>query len=132
MDAAGADVVSLSRSGSEPVKWAPGESWVGKVSWQTGDPTATDLSPVFSNAAAVISCVGVIGGSDEELARGNGDVNVAAASQVQIEHVINLILHVMVSQEEAHVLRDWAFTTMKHHPRPLPTWGRYVGALGAG
>lgn len=52
-----------------------------KVSWTKGDPTAGDLSPVFSKASAVISCVGVIGGSDAEMEKGNGDVNVMAASQ---------------------------------------------------
>lgn len=74
----------MSRSGSKPDKWAAGQSWVEKVSWTKGDPTAGDLSPVFSKAAAVISCVGVIGGSDEEMEKGNGDVNVAAASQVYL------------------------------------------------
>lgn len=79
----GADVVSVSRSGSKPVKWADGQSWVERVSWTKGDPSAGDLTSVFSAATAVISCVGVIGGSDEEMEKGNGDVNVAAASQVR-------------------------------------------------
>lgn len=54
------------------------------MAWNKGDPTAVDLSSLFSGASAVISCVGVIGGSDAEMERGNGDVNVAAASQVGI------------------------------------------------
>lgn len=74
--------MSVSRSGSKPTKWAEGQSWVDKVSWTKGDPTAGDISRTFSGATAVISCVGVIGGSDEEMEKGNGDVNVAAASQV--------------------------------------------------
>ncbi|CAM9257073.1 unnamed protein product [Ectocarpus sp. 4 AP-2014] len=78
---AGATVTSVSRSGSKPDKWAAGQSWVDKVSWTKGDPTAGDLSAVFGKAAAVISCVGVIGGSDEEMEKGNGDVNVQAARQ---------------------------------------------------
>lgn len=61
------------------------------VSWNKGDPTAGDLSSVFSGAAAVISCVGVIGGSDEEMEKGNGDVNVAAASQVHTRFVLRLV-----------------------------------------
>lgn len=75
-------MVSVSRSGSKPTKWADGQSWVEQVSWTKGDPLTTDLSSVFSGATAVISCVGVIGGSDEEMEKGNGDVNVAAAGQV--------------------------------------------------
>ncbi|CAM9898578.1 unnamed protein product [Laminaria digitata] len=78
---AGATVSSVSRSGSKPDKWAAGQSWVDKVSWTKGDPTAGDISSAFSGASAVVSCVGVIGGSDEEMEKGNGDVNVAAASQ---------------------------------------------------
>lgn len=78
----GAKVSSVSRSGSKPTKWAPGQSWVEKVEWTKGDPTTVDLSSVFNGASAVVSCVGVIGGSDEEMEKGNGDVNVAAASQV--------------------------------------------------
>ncbi|CAM9126375.1 unnamed protein product [Scytosiphon promiscuus] len=78
---AGATVTSVSRSGSKPDKWAAGQSWVDKVSWTKGDPTAGDLSSVFGQASAVISCVGVIGGSDEEMEKGNGDVNVQAAMQ---------------------------------------------------
>lgn len=77
----GATVTSVSRSGSKPDQWAAGESWVDKVSWTKGDPTAEDLSSVFGKASAVISCVGVIGGSDAEMEKGNGDVNVMAASQ---------------------------------------------------
>lgn len=77
----GATVTSVSRSGSKPDKWAAGQSWVDKVSWTKGDPTAGDLSSVFGQASAVISCVGVIGGSDEEMEKGNGDVNVQAAMQ---------------------------------------------------
>lgn len=80
----GASVSSVSRSGSKPDKWAAGQSWVDKVSWTKGDPTTGDISPAFSGASAVVSCVGVIGGSDEEMEKGNGDVNVAAASQVQL------------------------------------------------
>lgn len=79
----GASVSSVSRSGSKPDKWAAGQSWVDKVSWTKGDPTTGDMSSAFSGASAVVSCVGVIGGSDEEMEKGNGDVNVAAASQVQ-------------------------------------------------
>lgn len=71
----------MSRSGAKPDQWAAGQSWVEKVSWTKGDPTADDLSAVFSKASAVISCVGVIGGSDAEMEKGNGDVNVMAASQ---------------------------------------------------
>ncbi|CAM9107263.1 unnamed protein product [Hapterophycus canaliculatus] len=78
---AGAIVTSVSRSGSKPDKWAAGQSWVDKVSWTKGDPTTSDLSSVFGQASAVISCVGVIGGSDEEMEKGNGDVNVQAAMQ---------------------------------------------------
>lgn len=75
-------MVSVSRSGSKPTKWADGQSWVERVSWTKGDPSTMDLSSVFSGATAVISCVGVIGGSDEDMEKGNGDVNVAAAAQV--------------------------------------------------
>lgn len=74
-------MTSVSRSGARPDKWAAGQGWVDKVSWTKGDPTAGDLSPVFGKASAVISCVGVIGGSDAEMEKGNGDVNVMAAEQ---------------------------------------------------
>lgn len=102
----GAQVVSVSRSGSKPVKWAPGESWVDQVSWEAGDPTKADISPIFSKATAVISCVGVIGGSDEEMERGNGDVNVAAASQVR-RALILIPLSDLRSFERAMVNDVW-------------------------
>ncbi len=76
-------MTSVSRSGARPDKWAAGQGWVDKVSWTKGDPTAGDLTPIFGKASAVISCVGVIGGSDAEMEKGNGDVNVMAAEQAE-------------------------------------------------
>ena len=53
------------------------------MEWQQGDPCAEDMSSVVSGSSAVVSCVGVIGGSDASMEAGNGAVNVAIAKQVQ-------------------------------------------------
>lgn len=105
---AGAKVSSVSKTGSKPTKWADGESWVEKVAWNKGDPTADDLSPLFSGASAVISCVGVIGGSDAELERGNGDVNVAAAEQAA-KAKVGRFVYVSVSHLVPEALGGVAF-----------------------
>jgi len=78
--AAGAKVVSISRSGAPPV-WAKGQEWMSKVSWIKGDPIKEDWSDSLAGSAAVVSCIGVIGGSDESMVLGNGAVNVAVAQQ---------------------------------------------------
>eukprot|EP00953_Heterococcus_sp_UTEX-ZZ885_P000348 718-Heterococcus_DN1.PRE.2 len=70
--AAGAEVVSVSRSGAHDV---PG------VITQVGDLSKDDLTSALKGAAAVISCIGVIGTDDALLEAGNGAVNVAAAAQ---------------------------------------------------
>ena len=75
---AGAKVVSVSRSGAPPA-WASGQEWVNSVSWQKGDPNEEDWSDALAGCAAVVSCVGVIGGSDANMQEGNGNTNVAIA-----------------------------------------------------
>ncbi|CAM9983474.1 unnamed protein product [Discosporangium mesarthrocarpum] len=80
---AGAEVVSVSRSGGLPSKWAPGAPWTERVQWTRCDPLTGDLVDTFKGAAAVVSCVGVIGGKDSDMERGNGDVNAAAAFQAR-------------------------------------------------
>lgn len=105
----GAKVVSISRSGSTPewatgmsiINWfmclflnqwrliflgrekSSGEDWLESVDWKKGDPSAEDMSGLLSGSAAVVSCVGSIGGSDSSMEAGNGAVNVAIAQQVQ-------------------------------------------------
>jgi nucleoside-diphosphate-sugar epimerase len=70
--AAGAEVVSVSRSDAHNV---PG------VTTQVGDLSKDDLTSALRGAAAVVSCIGVIGTDDALLEAGNGAVNVAAAAQ---------------------------------------------------
>jgi len=72
--ARGAEVVSVSKSG-KPAAIAGAD----KVTWTKADVLTADFSETFSGADAVISCVGVIGGSDEYMQTGNGATNVAAA-----------------------------------------------------
>jgi len=76
---AGAEVTSISKTGSRPA-WASGEPWVSDVEWVAGDPAVSDLSQYLRGASAVVSCIGVIGGSDEEMRRGNGEINVQAVA----------------------------------------------------
>lgn len=79
--ARGAQVVSISRRGG------PGDlaskPWSSKVEWVAGDLTGEDLSGVMKGASAVISCIGVIGGSDEYMLAGNGEANVKAVSEAK-------------------------------------------------
>eukprot|EP00611_Tribonema_gayanum_P003613 TRINITY_DN1287_c0_g3_i1.p1 TRINITY_DN1287_c0_g3~~TRINITY_DN1287_c0_g3_i1.p1 ORF type:complete len:351 (+),score=111.85 TRINITY_DN1287_c0_g3_i1:936-1988(+) len=68
---AGVSVTSVSRSG----KAVEGATSV------RGDPSTDDLTATLKGAAAVISCIGVIGTDDDILEAGNGAVNVAAVKQ---------------------------------------------------
>mmetsp|Transcript_33424 Transcript_33424/g.94647 ORF Transcript_33424/g.94647 Transcript_33424/m.94647 type:complete len:279 (-) Transcript_33424:654-1490(-) len=80
---AGCEVVSVSRTGAPP-SWAAGkEAWVDSVAWTKGDVLSEDIAPVLKGAAAVVSCIGVIGGSYEYMEKGNGAVNVTAAQKAK-------------------------------------------------
>jgi hypothetical protein len=46
------------------------------VSWRAADVASADLAPLLEGADVVVSCIGVIGGSDAYMEAGNGDVNV--------------------------------------------------------
>lgn len=72
---AGCEVVSVSRSGTPP-NWSEGEAWVAKASWM-GE--TADMGSALQGAAAVVSCIGVIGGSDAEMQEGNGKLNCMVA-----------------------------------------------------
>mmetsp|Transcript_39949 Transcript_39949/g.66996 ORF Transcript_39949/g.66996 Transcript_39949/m.66996 type:complete len:330 (-) Transcript_39949:72-1061(-) len=80
--ARGAEVVSVSKSG-KPAAIKGAE----KVTWQAADVLTADLSKTFAGADAVISCIGVIGGTDEYMQKGNGAVNTAAAEQAKAANV---------------------------------------------
>lgn len=54
-----------------------------KVAWTAADALVADLSNTFSGAEVVISCIGVIGGSDAYMEKGNGEVNVRAINQAK-------------------------------------------------
>lgn len=90
---AGCLVVSVSRRGTPPA-WAAGQPWVSKVTWSQGDVLTSDLSATLRGAAAVVSCIGTIGGSDESMAAGNGAVNVRA---VQISKAAGVPKFVYIS-----------------------------------
>mmetsp|Transcript_42773 Transcript_42773/g.110923 ORF Transcript_42773/g.110923 Transcript_42773/m.110923 type:complete len:352 (-) Transcript_42773:244-1299(-) len=77
---AGCEVMSVSRSGTPP-SWAAGSDWVGSVTWSKGDALSDDLSGVLKGASAVVSCIGVIGGSYDSMEKGNGATNIAAAEK---------------------------------------------------
>jgi len=87
---AGVKVVSISRSGVPPA-WAKDQEWVGELSWVKGDPTEEDWSDSLTGSAAVVSCIGVIGGSDDSMQRGNGAVNLAVAEQAASAGVSKLV-----------------------------------------
>lgn len=40
---------------------------MNQVEWVAGDPAVSDLSVQMGGAAAVVDCIGVIGGSDDEM-----------------------------------------------------------------
>jgi len=71
---AGCEVVSISRTGSTPA-WAANQEWASKVTWTAGDVTSAsaEIEEAMQRASAVVSCVGVIGGSDADMKAGNGD-----------------------------------------------------------
>ena len=45
------------------------------MSWRAADVGSADLAPLLKGADVVVSCIGVIGGSDAYMEAGNGDVN---------------------------------------------------------
>jgi len=100
----GARVVSVSRSGGQP-EWAAGEEWVAGVEWVKGDPVKDDLSGVISGSSAVVSCLGVIGGSDERMQAGNGAANVAIVKQAG---TVDRIVYVSVSDEVGNAVGGFA------------------------
>lgn len=64
---AGANVVSVSRSGAPP----PGAgSWATTVAWTKGDVLSMDLSSAMQGAEAVVSAIGALGSADDAAANG--------------------------------------------------------------
>ena len=100
----GAKVVSVSRSGGQP-EWAAGEDWVGGVEWVKGEACTDDLSGIISGSSAVVSCLGVIGGSDETMRAGNGAANVAIVKQAG---TVGRIVYVSVSDEVGKAVGGFA------------------------
>ena len=86
----GAKVVSISRSGTLPA-WADGQPWVSGVTWKKGDPTKEEFAGDLAGSAAVVSCIGVIGGSGESMEQGNGAVNVQAIQQAAAAGVPKMV-----------------------------------------
>lgn len=73
---AGAEVISVSRSGSKP-------AFSDNVKSIKGDPLVNDLTNILKGATAVVDCIGVIGTDDSILEKQNGDVNIAAIEQAK-------------------------------------------------
>jgi len=75
-------VISVSRRGKVPEptdEEAP--VWKSKISWIKADVLKDDLSAIFEDSKTVISCIGVIGGSYENMETGNGAANIAAVKK---------------------------------------------------
>lgn len=78
---AGADVTSVSKSGTPP-KWCASEPWTGKVAWKAIDLTRgprEKMEEAIGSPAAIVSCVGAIGTDVKTLLSGNGIANSEAA-----------------------------------------------------
>lgn len=79
----GADVISVSRSGTIPA-WAFDSEWSRKVEWRKGDPITSTIISSKDGLSAVVSTIGVIGLKDDQLLEtSNGDVNVEAVKQAK-------------------------------------------------
>ena len=100
----GCDTVSVSSTGKVP-NWATGQAWTSGVSWVSANVTTDDLSETFQNAAAVVSCIGTIGGTDAAMKAGNGDVNEAAARQAKAGGVERFV-YISVSRSVEEGLRN--------------------------
>lgn len=101
----GAKVVSISRSGTLPA-WADGQPWVSGVTWKKGDPTKEEFAGDLAGSAAVVSCIGVIGGSGESMEQGNGAVNVQAIQQAAAAGVPKMV-YVSVSEAVGGAVGDF-------------------------
>eukprot|EP00854_Cymbomonas_tetramitiformis_P018428 gene18428-21987_t len=86
----GATVVSVSKRGVAP---SGSGAWAGSVQFEAADLLApsVDLSAILKDAVAVVSCIGVIGGSDEELVAGNGTANEVAVAQAKAAGVSQFV-----------------------------------------
>ena len=73
------------------------EEWVAGVDWIKGDAVQDDLSELLAGAGAVVSCIGVIGGSDASMQAGNGAANVAVVEQAAAAGV-GKVVYVSVSK----------------------------------
>ena len=73
------------------------EEWVAGVDWIKGDAVQDDLSELLAGAGAVVSCIGVIGGSDASMQAGNGAANVAVVEQAAAASV-GKVVYVKVSK----------------------------------
>ncbi len=100
----GCNTVSVSTTGRVP-SWATGQMWTSGVSWVSANVSIDDLSENFQNAAAVVSCIGTIGGTDASMKAGNGEVNEAAARQAKASGVERFV-YISVSRSVEEGLRN--------------------------
>jgi nucleoside-diphosphate-sugar epimerase len=100
----GCETVSVSTTGKVP-SWASGQAWTRGVAWVSANVSTDDLSETFMNCAAVVSCIGTIGGTDAAMKAGNGDVNEAAARQAKASGVERFV-YISVSRSVEEGLRN--------------------------
>mmetsp|Transcript_13897 Transcript_13897/g.30411 ORF Transcript_13897/g.30411 Transcript_13897/m.30411 type:complete len:311 (-) Transcript_13897:129-1061(-) len=105
----GADVTSISRSGSIP-DWAKGADWVNSVQWKSVDFLSADakaVDAVVGNPDCVVSCLGVVGTDPEVLRKGNGDANKNAFSSAERGGSLKRAAFVSVSSEVDACKDSW-------------------------
>lgn len=105
----GADVTSISRSGSIP-DWAKGADWVDSVQWKSVDFLSADakaVDAVVGNPDCVVSCLGVVGTDPEVLRKGNGDANKNAFSSAERGGSLKRAAFVSVSSEVDACKDSW-------------------------
>lgn len=88
----GISVVSLSRSG-RPTTQAP---WADRVTWVAGDVFLTDWDSLLGGVQAVVSTLGKLFGSDDQIEKINGEANIIAvnaAKKAGVQKFIYISVH---------------------------------------
>ena len=105
----GADVTSLSKSGSPP-SWAKDSDWIDSVQWKSVDFLSADdatIDEIVGNPDCVVSCLGVIGTDPEILRKGNGDANKNAFRSAERGGNLKRAAFVSVSSEVDACKDSW-------------------------
>jgi nucleoside-diphosphate-sugar epimerase len=90
----GLPVTSISRSGRPSNESA---AWADQVTWARGDALqASSYKELLKNCLGVVSCIGLISSSQEDMKRVNGDANeeiIGAAAEAGVQRLAYISAH---------------------------------------